>query len=45
MAADFAAEYAMVAEIGEAEALEPRSLVEAKRRPDWPLWEKGNPLP
>lgn len=31
----------MAAEISEAEALEPRSLAEAKRRPDWPLWEKA----
>ncbi|GLB45851.1 putative reverse transcriptase (RNA-dependent DNA polymerase) [Lyophyllum shimeji] len=41
MAADFAEEYAMAAEIGDAEALEPRSLAEAKRCPDWPLWEKA----
>jgi hypothetical protein len=41
MAADFAEEYAMAAEISDAEALEPRSLAEAKRRPDWPLWEKA----
>jgi hypothetical protein len=34
-------EYAMAAEIGETEALEPRSLAEAKRRPDWHLWEKA----
>jgi len=41
MWADFATnlveEYAMAAEIGDAEALEPRTLAEAKRRPDWPL--------
>jgi hypothetical protein len=30
----------MAAEISEAEALEPRSLAEAKHCPDWPLWEK-----
>ena len=41
MLADFEEEYAMVAEISEVEALEPRSLAEAKRRPDWPLWEKA----
>jgi len=34
-------EYAMAAEIGEAEALEPRTLAEAKHHPDWPLWEKA----
>lgn len=33
------AEYALVAEISEAEAIEPRTLAKAKRRPDWPLWE------
>jgi len=41
MAVDFSAEYAMAAEISEAEALEPRTLAEAKSRPDWPLWEKA----
>jgi hypothetical protein len=40
MFADFE-EYAMVAEMSEVEALEPRSLAETKRRPDWPLWEKA----
>ena len=34
-------EYAMAAEIGDAEALEPQTLAEAKRCPDWPLWEKA----
>jgi hypothetical protein len=34
-------EYAMVAKISEVEALEPRSLAEAKHHPDWPLWEKA----
>ena len=34
-------EYALVAETADAEALEPRSLADAKRRPDWPLWEKA----
>ena len=32
-------EYTLLAEIGLAEALEPRNLGEAKKRPDWPLWE------
>lgn len=41
MAADFVEEYAMAAEISEAEALEPRTLAEAKGRPDWPLWENA----
>jgi len=40
MAADFATEYALVAEISETEALEPHTLAEAKRRPDWLLWER-----
>lgn len=39
MAVDWADEYAMAAEMSDAEALEPRSLAEARRRPDWPLWE------
>jgi len=34
-------EYAMLAEIGEVEALEPRTLAEARHRPDWTLWEKA----
>ena len=34
-------EYSLVAEISDFEALEPRSLAEAKRRPDWELWEKA----
>jgi hypothetical protein len=34
-------EYAFAAEISKAEALEPRSLSEARKRPDWPLWEKA----
>ncbi|CAA7262723.1 unnamed protein product [Cyclocybe aegerita] len=41
MVADFIDEYAMAAEISEKEALEPRSLAEARTRPDWPLWEKA----
>ena len=39
MAADFLEEYAMAAEISEAEALEPHTLAKAKSRPDWPLGE------
>ncbi|KIJ38701.1 hypothetical protein M422DRAFT_143340, partial [Sphaerobolus stellatus SS14] len=35
MAGDWIEEYAMAAEISEVEALEPRSLGEAKARPDW----------
>lgn len=42
MFADFADEYAMVADTGEAEAIEPRNLAEAKRRPDWVQWEKAS---
>jgi transposase InsO family protein len=34
-------EYAFVVETSDAEALEPRTLAEAKRRPEWPLWEKA----
>jgi len=34
-------EYAMADEIGDAEALEPRTLAEAKHCTDWPLWEKA----
>ncbi len=34
-------EHILVAETMEVEALEPCSLAEAKRRPDWPLWEKA----
>src|SRR6266404_5346884 len=32
---------ALVAETADSEALEPRTLGEAKRRPDWPLWEQA----
>jgi hypothetical protein len=39
MLADELDEYALVAETSELEAIEPRSLAEAKRRPDWHLWE------
>ena len=40
---DEAAEFAMAMNevIRQAEALEPSSLAEAKRRPDWPQWEQG----
>src|SRR6266571_1199208 len=31
--------YVLAAEISEAEGVEPQSLAEARRRPDWPLWE------
>ena len=31
--------YAFAAEVGDAEALEPQNLTEAKRCPDWQLWE------
>jgi hypothetical protein len=34
-------EYAFAAEVSIAEALEPKNLSEAKKRPDWPLWEKA----
>ena len=34
-------EYMLAAETADAEALEPRTLAEAKQRPDWPLWEKA----
>jgi hypothetical protein len=34
-------EYAFAAETSDAEALEPRNLAEARKRPDWPLWEKA----
>jgi len=39
--ADWVDEYALAAEIGETEALEPRTLAEARKRPDWHLWEKA----
>ena len=41
MVADFVDEYVMVAKMSDFEALEPRSLTEAKRHPDWQLWEKA----
>ena len=34
-------ELAMVSEISEAEGLDPSSLADAKRRPDWLDWEKA----
>ncbi|KAF8189143.1 hypothetical protein K438DRAFT_1593537 [Mycena galopus ATCC 62051] len=39
MATDWAEEYAIAAEMRVAEALELRSLADARHRPDWPLWE------
>nr|GAT59056.1 predicted protein [Mycena chlorophos] len=36
-----AIEYTFVADVSEAEGLEPRNLAEAKRSPDWPHWEKA----
>ena len=41
MMTDFADEYAMAANSREMEALEPCSLAEAKRHPDWLQWEKA----
>ena len=32
--------YVFAAMITSSEALEPRSLAEAKHQPEWPLWEK-----
>ena len=34
-------EVALVAETSDSEALKPRNLAEAKRCPDWPLWEQA----
>jgi len=34
-------EYIFAAETADTEALKPRTLTEAKCRPDWPLWEKA----
>jgi len=34
-------EWAMVSEMSEAEGLDPSSLVDAKRRPDWLDWDKA----
>ena len=38
---NFVEELLMASEMSDAEALEPRTLAEAKRHPDWPLWEKA----
>ncbi|KAG5717100.1 hypothetical protein E4T56_gene7174 [Termitomyces sp. T112] len=37
----FLEEYALAAEIADVEGLEPRTVAEAKRGPDWKLWEKA----
>ena len=34
-------EYVFAVETSDAEALEPQTLAKAKRRPEWPLWEKA----
>jgi hypothetical protein len=34
-------EFVLAAETADAEAMEPHMLAEAKRRPNWPLWEKA----
>ena len=34
-------EFVFAAETADAEALEPRTLAEAKRRPNWPHWERA----
>jgi len=34
-------EHNLATAVSEAEVLEPRTLNEAKQRPDWPLWEKA----
>ena len=39
MNVDFHYEHILAAEMSDAKALEPRTLAEAKRRPDWTLWE------
>ena len=41
MTADFADKYAMLSEISEREAFEPRTLTKAKSCPDWTLWERA----
>ena len=41
MVAGFMDEYVMVAEMSDFEALEPRSLAEAKHLSEWLLWEKA----
>jgi hypothetical protein len=37
----FLEEYALATETADTEAIEPRTLAEAKRHPDWILWEKA----
>jgi hypothetical protein len=39
--AEFLEEYVLVAEVREMEGMEPQSLAEVKRRPDWLQWERG----
>ena len=34
-------EVTLVVDVGDVEPLEPKSLADAKRRPDWPNWERG----
>ena len=34
-------EFVFITETADAEALEPRTLAEARRRPEWPHWEKA----
>ena len=41
MVANFVDEYLIVAEMSDFKALGLRSLAEAKRHPDWQLWEKA----
>jgi len=41
MSVDYVQEYVLALEINDAEALEPQSLSEAKRRADWLLWEQA----
>jgi hypothetical protein len=33
--------YALAAEMSDADGIDPRNLTEAKKRPEWPSWEKG----
>ncbi|KIJ29520.1 hypothetical protein M422DRAFT_54132 [Sphaerobolus stellatus SS14] len=41
LSVDWVEEYALAAEISDAEALEPRSLTEAQLGADWPLWQSA----
>ena len=41
MIAEAIDKYALVAETSKVKAVEPQSLAEARRHPDWELWEKG----